>query len=209
MITKRGTHLFVIITFITLYIVTSLISTIHVVTFFELSNPTWLAISLAVAYEMGAGASLAALTILKRLNKSIVWTLFIALAAMQAMGNMYYAFVNMEDYSAWSQLFGVDQQSPIFQKRILAMISGAILPLIALGFIKSLIDYIRPNEQLVTKDSFLETVNEYDKELDLGESENMVEPIQAEQSEQVDEQVENQERKFPRTIKPIHQKSKQ
>jgi hypothetical protein len=64
MVTKKGTHLFVIITFISLYFITSLISTIHVVTFFSLSNPEWLAISLAVAYEIGAGASLAALAIL-------------------------------------------------------------------------------------------------------------------------------------------------
>jgi len=169
MVTKRGTHLFVIITFITLYIVTSLISTIHVVAFFELSNPTWLAISLAVAYEIGAGASLAALTILKRLNRGIVWALFIALATMQAMGNMYFTFVNMTNFTEWSQLFGIDQQTPIFQKRVLAVISGAMLPLIALGFIKSLIDYIRPREQLVSQNTMIGSVNEDDETMNIWE----------------------------------------
>jgi hypothetical protein len=34
----------------------------------------------------------------------------------------------------------------IYQKRILSLISGAILPLVSLGFIKSLVDYIKPTE---------------------------------------------------------------
>lgn len=172
MISKRNTHLFVIITFVTLYFITSIISTIHVVSFFELSNPTWLAVSLAIAYEIGAAASLAALTILKRLNKSIVWALFLALAAMQAMGNMYYAFVNIEDYQAWAELFGIDLQTEIFKKRILAVISGAILPLIALGFIKSLIDYIRPSEKLIGQKVVDDSINEEDDNFTLGEDDN-------------------------------------
>jgi hypothetical protein len=32
----------------------------------------------------------------------------------------------------------------IFQKRLLSIISGATLPIISLGFIKSLVDYIKP-----------------------------------------------------------------
>jgi hypothetical protein len=216
MVTKRGTHLFVIITFITLYIVTSLISTIHVVAFFELSNPTWLAISLAIAYEIGAGASLAALTILKRLNKGIVWALFIALATMQAMGNMYFTFVNMENYAEWSQLFGIDTQSLIFQKRILSVISGGMLPLIALGFIKSLIDYIRPNEQLVSQNTMVNTVNEEDETMNLGanvkaevkeklnvepvETKKIVrEPVKVEKKEEV---LTKAQQKQPKIIKP-------
>jgi hypothetical protein len=46
----------------------------------------------------------------------------------------------------WSELFGLSEEDPIFQKRILSVISGAILPLVALGFIKSLVDYIKPVE---------------------------------------------------------------
>ena len=65
---------------------------------------------------------------------------------MQAMGNSYYAYTNIHDYSMWSELFGLSEEDPIFQKRILSVISGAILPLVALGFIKSLVDYIKPGE---------------------------------------------------------------
>jgi hypothetical protein len=124
----------------------SVISTIHVIDFFKLSNPTWLAVSLAIAFEVGAAASLASLIALNKMNKTLVWFLFFLLTAMQAMGNTYYAFVNLEDYTAWSELFGINEEEEIFQKRILSIVSGAILPIVALGFIKSLVDYIRPEE---------------------------------------------------------------
>jgi hypothetical protein len=65
---------------------------------------------------------------------------------MQMMGNTYYAFTNLENYQGWIELFGLVDEEPIYQKRILSIISGAILPLVALGFIKSLVDYIRPSE---------------------------------------------------------------
>ena len=125
----------------------SLISTIHVVDFFELSNPTWLAITLAIAFEIGAAASLASLIVLDRVNAAIVWALFFTLTFMQAMGNTYYAFSHVMEFTAWSELFGITDESIIFQKRILSLISGAILPVIALGFIKALVDYIRPEAE--------------------------------------------------------------
>jgi hypothetical protein len=140
---------FIIGTFVSLYVVVSLISTIHVIDFFKLSNPDWLAISLAIAFEIGAAASLAALIALKKVNKSLVWGLFITLTLMQMMGNTYYAYTNLENYQSWVELFGLVDAEPIFQKRVLSIVSGAILPLVALGFIKSLVDYIRPEEEAV------------------------------------------------------------
>jgi hypothetical protein len=138
---------FIIGTFVTLYAIVSLISTIHVIEFFRLSNPNWLAVSLAIAFEIGAAASLASLIALKKMNRSLVWGLFIVLTAMQMMGNAYYAFKNLENYQDWVDLFGLTDEEPIFQKRILSIISGAVLPLVALGFIKSLVDYIKPSEE--------------------------------------------------------------
>jgi hypothetical protein len=137
---------FIIGTFVTLYLIVSVISTIHVIDFFRLSNPEWLAISLAVAFEIGAAASLASLIALKKMNKTLVWILFITLTAMQMMGNTYFAFTNLENYKDWVDLFGLTDEEPLFQKRVLSIISGAVLPLVALGFIKSLVDYIKPED---------------------------------------------------------------
>ena len=138
-------HWFIIGTFVTLYVLVSLISTIHVIDFFQLSNVKWLAVTLAVAFEIGAAASLASIIVLDRMNKWIVWGLFFLLTAMQAMGNTYYAFNHLGDYQGWIELFGLNEEDPLYQKRILSIVSGAILPLVALGFIKALVDYIRPD----------------------------------------------------------------
>jgi len=143
---------FIITTFVSLYLVVSLISTIHVIDFFKLSNPDWLAISLAIAFEIGAAASLASLIALDKMNKTMVWVLFILLTAMQAMGNTYYAYTHLENFNSWVELFGLVEEELIYQKRILSIISGATLPLVALGFIKSLVDYIKPQEEKLESD---------------------------------------------------------
>ena len=139
-------HWFIITTFVSLYLIVSVISTIHVIDFFSLSNPQWLSISLAIAFEIGAAASLASIIIMDKMNKSLVWGLFIILTAMQMMGNTYYSYGHLQNYQKWIELFGLIDEDPLYQKRILSIISGAILPLVALGFIKSLVDYIKPEE---------------------------------------------------------------
>jgi len=150
----------VIITFVTLYLLVSLISTIHVIDFFELSNSRPLAITLAIAFEVGAAASLASLVILDKMNKTLVWALFITITLMQMQGNMFYAFKNLEGFAMWSELFDLIDEDILFQKRVLAAVSGAILPLVALGFIKSLVDYIKPTEVKVLEEDTEEDVVE-------------------------------------------------
>lgn len=143
---SKALSYFIIGTFVSLYLIVSIISTIHVIDFFKLSNPVWLAISLAVAFEIGAAASLASLIALKKMNRSLVWGLFITLTCMQMMGNTYYAFTHLQNYQGWIDLFGLTDEDPLYQKRVLSIISGAVLPLVALGFIKSLVDYIKPSD---------------------------------------------------------------
>ncbi len=145
-------HRFIIGTFVSLYLLVSIISTIHVIEFFKLSNPYWLAVSLAIGFELGAAASLASLIILDKMNKTLVWMLFGTITLMQMQGNMYYAFVHMENFQGWSDLFGLIEEDVVYQKRVLSAVSGAILPLVALGFIKSLVDYIKPQSESLVKE---------------------------------------------------------
>jgi hypothetical protein len=142
---KKGISIFIISTFVLLYLIVSIISTIHVIDFFEMTNPKWLSIFLAIAFEIGAAASLASIVALDKMNKFIVWSLFFVLTAMQAIGNTYFAYTHLSDFTSFSELFGLSEEEPIFQKRVIAIISGAILPLVSLGFIKALVDYIRPS----------------------------------------------------------------
>ena len=180
---KRGISIFIISTFVLLYLTVSIISTIHVIDFFEMTNPKWLSIFLAIAFEIGAAASLASIVALDKMNKFIVWSLFFVLTAMQAIGNTYFAYTHLSDFTSFSELFGLSEEEPIFQKRVIAIISGAILPLVSLGFIKALVDYIRPSsykkpeiEEIETED---EPINEHTEEniQDLDDSEKIDSPI--------------------------------
>ena len=147
--------------FVILYILVSCISTIHVIDFFRISNPEWLAITLAVAFEIGAAACLGAIVILDRTSRWLVWSLFILITVMQMMGNMYYAYSHMHDFNNWIELFGLNEEEPMYQKRILSIFSGAILPIVALGFIKSLVDYIRPStKQETVNDQITDSVTQ-------------------------------------------------
>ena len=143
---EKLVHYFIIGIFVSLYFLVATISMINSVAFFDLSHAGLMSWSLAIGFEIGAAASLAAIIILDKTNKTMVWGLFLLLTSFQMMANSYHAFVNLEDYMGWIELFGLQEEEPIFQKRVLAIISGAILPLVALGFIKSLVDYIRPEE---------------------------------------------------------------
>jgi len=178
---KKITSYFIIGTFVGLYLIVSAISTVHVINFFELSNPKWLAISLALAFEIGAAASLSSLIILDKTNKFLVWMLFIILTLMQAMGNTYYAYTHLSDFKSWVELFGMIDEDLIYQKRILSLISGAILPLVSLGFIKSLVDYIKPAE--INQD---EIGTEADQEPIIPQEETTTEP-EINQDEQLEE----------------------
>ncbi|MBC8146937.1 MAG: hypothetical protein H8E98_02995 [Bacteroidetes bacterium] len=150
---ERLVHYFVITIFGMLYAFIATISSIHVVDFFELSNNLAMSICLAVAFEMGAAASLASVVVLDKMNKTLIWSLFILLTAFQCIGNVYYAYVHLEDFRYWIELFGLNTEPLIVQKRIISTVSGAILPIVALGFIKALVDYIKPSENIEKEDS--------------------------------------------------------
>jgi hypothetical protein len=201
---------FIIGTFVSLYLMVSVISTIHVIDFFKLSNPTWLAVSLAIAFEVGAAASLASLIAMHKMNKTLVWILFFLLTGMQAMGNTYYAYVNLQDFTAWSELFGLIEEDLIFQKRILSIVSGAILPIVALGFIKSLVDYIKPedgdlddivntNEVNVTEDKTSPYPEFNDEILDLQDSNvnKIYEPVDNSKFDYETENISEESEKLP------------
>ncbi len=145
---NRIVHLGIIGIFVSLYFLVATISMINSVAFFDLAHTGLMNWALAIGFELGAAASLAAIIILDKTNKTMVWGLFILLTCFQMMANSFHAFINLEDYMGWIELFGLEEAEPIYQKRVLSIVSGAILPLVALGFIKSLVDYIRPEDKV-------------------------------------------------------------
>ena len=194
MIKNKLVHFSIISIFVSLYLLVATISMINSVDFFNISHNGILSWSLAIGFELGAAASLAAIIILDKTNKTMVWSLFILLTAFQMMANSYHAFINLENYIGWIELFGLENEEPIIQKRILSIVSGAVLPIVALGFIKSLTDYITPptNEDITNKkeldsrddteteseaDAELKTEDNTEAELKTKENNNLIEDI--------------------------------
>ena len=150
-------HYFIIGIFCSLYFLVATISMINSVAFFDLAHNGIMNWALAIGFELGAAASLAAISILDKTNKTMVWTLFLLLTGFQMMANSFHAFINLENYMPWIELFGLEEEEPIFQKRVLSIVSGAVLPIVALGFIKSLVDYIRPEKTEEPLQAVIET----------------------------------------------------
>jgi hypothetical protein len=141
----------IIISFLLVPLVVSVVSTIHVINFFSLSNGFGLALTLAIAFELGALSALAGLVAMGKINKNVVWFIFVLLTIFQINGNTYYAYdvltqkmIEQPDLiKNWAELFGLAEEDPIFIKRIIALISGGILPIVSLAFLDLLVDYIR------------------------------------------------------------------
>jgi hypothetical protein len=141
----------IIISFLLVPLVVSIVSTIHVINFFSLSNGFSLALTLAIAFELGALSALAGLVAMGKINKNVVWFIFVLLTIFQINGNTYYAYdvltqkmIEQPDLiKNWAELFGLAEEDPIFIKRIIALISGGILPIVSLAFLDLLVDYIR------------------------------------------------------------------
>jgi len=104
-----------------------------------------------MAFEIGALSALAGLVAMGKINKNVVWFIFLILTAFQMMGNTYYAYdlitqKMIEDPNLiknWTELFGLIEEDQILVKRIIAILSGAILPIVSLSFLDLLVDYIR------------------------------------------------------------------
>jgi hypothetical protein len=146
----------IVTSFIVVPIISSVISALHIVDFFSLGNPTWLSIALAIAIELGSIASFLTLSILDKLNKSIVWTVFIILFFMQMIGNMYfsYDFISASIASDASWLSAFKDMIEFFLgdleltdvKMYLTMLISWPIPLISVFLLKSAVDYLKPEE---------------------------------------------------------------
>ena len=140
----------------------SLISTMHIVEFFGLGNQTWMAIILALAFEIGSIASLMTLAVLDKINRFAVWFIFGVLLAMQMLGNVYYTYnfisIAMNGNPMWIQSFvdlvemmTMQKLEPRTTKFILSLLIGLPIPVISLAFLKSVSDYLKPENKEESK----------------------------------------------------------
>jgi hypothetical protein len=146
----------VIGTFLSVPAISSIISTIHLIDLFNLGNPTWLSILLAVTFELGSIASLLAISVIDRIKTGAIWFIFFILSGLQIIGNVYYTYSFTSDQllanptflTNFMDLFSFITGEEMRDVKIfLSCIIGIPIPLIALFFLKSNIDYLRPTEK--------------------------------------------------------------
>lgn len=177
--------------YLLLYIIVAIVSLISSIHFFNLAHQGWMSTVLACSFEIGQMACLFGALTRRKKGFDIVWIMFVVLTLFQCMANTYAAYIGLSEYTSWSELFGLTEMEPMDQKRIIAGISGAILPLIALGFIKCLTDFL--NEE--NKES-VETVEPVEH---IEEPEEKKETVEEEQT--VEEKQEKEIKEIP--VKPI------
>ena len=126
------------ILFSLLYLAVGFVSTYHAIAFFSISNETWLAVILAIAFEVGQAAVL--FSVLTNPTKKIMpWILMGVLTLVQVLGNVYssykYMILNSQDmitYFTNSVLFYLKDPDPQVNQVMISYITGAILPIVAL-----------------------------------------------------------------------------
>ena len=141
-----------IIAFLIVPFISSIISTIHIVSFFEIGNLVWMSYLLAISFELGSISSALAITVLDKISKFAVWSIFLTLITFQVIGNVYYSFeyityieLNNPEYlntinTFLNFFYEFETQSDF--KVFLCILIGSPIPLISLAFLKSLVDYL-------------------------------------------------------------------
>jgi len=129
-----------IITFFVLYFCVGFVSTLHSITFFELANAPWMAAMLGITYEVGQASVLFSILMTKNSQKILPWALMILLTALQVTANVYASFKFMDasgstDWTFWQRsiLFWMETDDPEMFKVVISWITGALLPIVALG----------------------------------------------------------------------------
>lgn len=166
---NKKSQIIYIILFSLLYLSVGIVSTIHAVSFFGLANNTYLAVMLAIAFEIGQAAVL--FDILTNPNdrkKFMPWVLMIILTFVQILGNIYssyqYLITNSIDYLrffkepifVWTTI--PDEMANV----ILTYIIGAILPIVSLSLSEMVSS--RLNESMTETNNNIHQANQNNEE---------------------------------------------
>lgn len=160
MLNKELIRKIIIGTFVSIPFLSSLISTIHLIGLFNLGNQEWMSMVLAVSFELGSIASLLILTILDKVNKSMVMSIFIILVLFQILGNIYFSFDYLNQHlkidpnwlGSFQELvsYFVAGDTTLMKLMVSCLVSVPI-PLISLLFLKSVVDYLKFDDTPVEK----------------------------------------------------------
>ena len=152
--------------FLLVPIIFSLISTIHLISFVNIGNPYTLSVIFSITVELGALVTFIAVSpnILKKLNKTLIFYMFIVLFSLQAIGNMYsvydYTLQKLSTNPNWLNTFNKMTLNFFDNDMLILIVSillGLFVPIFSLILLKSALDYV--NEK---NEEFIEVDNESD-----------------------------------------------
>lgn len=141
--------------FAILYVSVAFVSTFHAISFFGLANSLWIAVMLAITFEIGQAAVLFSILTNATKSKVIPWILMTVLTIVQVLGNVYssyqYLITNSESLLryfkepifVWMDM--PDQQCNV----ILTYIIGAILPIVSLLMTSMVTGYLNKEDNKI------------------------------------------------------------
>lgn len=139
-----------VILFAVLYLSVAFVSTWHAVAFFGLSNPMWLAVILALAFEVGQASVLFTLLMSENQKRPLPWILMGILTIVQVLGNVFssykYMLIHNQDqiqYFTKSVLFFIQSPNPDYNYVMISYITGAILPIVSLCLTAMVVNILR------------------------------------------------------------------
>ena len=184
-----------------LYCSSAFVSTMHAIEFFSLANVGYLAIMLALTYEIGQAAVLSSLLIDKRNQKKVVpWILMGVLTICQILGNTFSVYKNI-CLNSMNELVWIKEPIFVFANDfpdkqatiIITWVMGALLPVISLLMCEMVTSYIHSDKEDKVPELIKQEIKEDKKEELEPEPEPEPEPEYKIENEQVQEQTNQEE----------------
>ena len=128
-----------------------------------------MAVLLGITYEIGQAAVLFSILMSDNNKKFLPWALMILLTALQVTANVYASFKFMDssgsnDWTFWQRsiLFWLEADGPEMFKVVISWISGALLPVVALGMTALVAENLKLKDEQDEKKEEKEVVVEED-----------------------------------------------
>ena len=181
-----------------LYCSSAFVSTMHAIEFFSLANVGYLAIMLALTYEIGQAAVLSSLLIDKRNQKKVVpWILMGVLTICQILGNTFSVYKNI-CLNSMNELVWIKEPIFVFANDfpdkqatiIITWVMGALLPVISLLMCEMVTSYIHSDKGDKVPELIKQEIKKDNKD---NKEEPEPEPEHKIENEQVQEQTNQKE----------------
>lgn len=178
-----------IILFTALYSTSAFVSGFHAIEFFSLANPFWLALLLAITFEVGQATVLFYLLqstgnqkTRNSFSKYGPWVLMTILTLTQCIGNIYSSHMYMVTHSTEnikyftdSVLFFIKDPDPQVNIVFIDYIVGFLLPIVALAMTSMVVEVLKDHSiETDNVDIFLNDSSENMKPSDHKESEKLM-----------------------------------